>query len=69
MEVSWELRACERGLGEKMGVGTKYTAVLNERENKSINRNNGSDIVRADANGGMIPNAGISRASRKTGRV
>lgn len=55
--------------GEKMGVGTKYSATLNERDNKSINRNNGSDIVRASANEGMLPNGSISRASRKTGRV
>lgn len=55
--------------GEGFGVGTKFSAVLNERMNKSLNRNNGEDIVRPQANTGMIPNAGISKASRKSGRI
>jgi len=53
--------------GEGFGVGTRFSATLNERENKSINRNNSVD--RPSANTGMIPNAGIGKGSRKTGRV
>lgn len=55
--------------GEGFGVGTKYSATLNERPNKSINRNNGSEIARPSANTGMIPNGSIGKGSRKTGRV
>lgn len=51
--------------GEGFGVGSSYTAVLNERQNKSINRNNGAD--RPSANTGMVPT--VSKESRKTGRV
>jgi hypothetical protein len=60
--------AAEGGMpseGEGMGVGSTYSAVLNERPNKSINRNNGID--RPSANTGMIP--GVTKAQRKTGRV
>lgn len=53
--------------GEGFGVGTRYNATLNERENKSINRNNSVD--RPSANPGTIPNGSIGKGSRKTGRV
>lgn len=55
--------------GEGFGVGSRYNATLNERANKSINRNNGEGLGRPSANTGMIPNGSISKASRKTGRV
>lgn len=57
----------QQGDGEGFGVGTKYSATLNERENKSINRNNG--VERPSANTGKIDNAGIGKGSRKTGKV
>lgn len=53
------------GDGEGFGVGTKHSATLNERANKSINRNSGPE--RPSANSGMI--ATPSMGSRKTGRV
>lgn len=46
-------------------VGSSYTAVLNERSNKSLNRNAGPS--RPSANRGMIPT--VSSAVRKTGRI
>lgn len=57
----------QQGDGEGFGVGTKYSATLNERENKSINRNN--SVERPSANTGVIPNGSIGKGSRKTGRV
>lgn len=53
------------GDGEGFGIGSKYSATLNERANKSINRNNGAD--RPSANTGMIATPGMG--VRKTGRV
>ena len=55
----------QTGDGEGFGVGSRYSATLNERENKSINRNNGDE--RPSANAGMLPTPGMS--ARKTGRV
>jgi len=52
--------------GEMGGVGSTYTAVLNERQNKSIRGTNiGPD--RPSANTSMIPN--VDDSVRKTGRV
>lgn len=51
--------------GENTGVGTKYSAVLKERANKSLNRNAGPE--RPSANPGMIPT--VSQSVRKTGRI
>ena len=51
--------------GEGMGVGTIYTATLNERENKSLNRNAGPG--RPSANNGEIPTP--DKKVRKTGRI
>lgn len=45
--------------------GSRYSAVLNERANKSIRRNAGPD--RPSANDGMVP--GASFGQRKTGKV
>ena len=56
-------------VAQGFGVGTTFKAVLNERPNKSINRNNGSDVVRAQANTGMVDNGGYSKSSRRTGKV
>lgn len=53
--------------GEGFGVGSRYSATLNERENKSINRNN--SVERPSANTSTIPNGSIGKGSRKTGRV
>ncbi len=50
--------------GEGGGVGTKYSAVLVERPNKSLNRNAGPE--RPSANPGTIPM--VTQGSRKTGR-
>lgn len=55
-----------RGDGEEVGgVGSIYAAVLNERMNKSLNRNAGP--AHPSANTGTIAN--VSMASRNTGRV
>ena len=51
--------------GEGFGVGVSYSTVLNERENKSLNRNAGPS--RPSANKGKIANP--SMGIRKTGKV
>lgn len=52
--------------GEEIrGTGSAYRAVLNERTNKSLNRENVPD--RASANAGKVST--VSMASRMTGRV
>lgn len=51
--------------GENTGVGTKYSAVLVERTNKSVTRNYGP--TRPSANPGTIPT--VSQSVRKTGRI
>ena len=56
-------------VAQGMGVGTIFKAVLNERPNKSINRNNGSDVVRPQANTGMLANGSYGKGSRRTGKV
>ena len=54
------------GDGEEIGgVGARYNATLNERMNKSLNRNAGPD--RPMANRGFLPTPGMG--VRKTGRV
>lgn len=55
----------ETGDGEGYGVGTRFSATLNERANKSLNRNAGPS--RPSANDGMI--ATPNQSVRKTGRV
>jgi hypothetical protein len=51
--------------GEGFGVGTRYSATLRERSNKSLNRNAGPS--RPSANTGEIPM--VSQDQRKTGRI
>ena len=51
--------------GEGFGPGVRYTTTLNERENKSLNRNAGPS--RPMANKGKLPNPGMG--VRKTGKV
>lgn len=51
--------------GEGVPAGVRYTAVLTERPNKSLNRNYGP--VRPSANTGMVPT--VSQGIRKTGRL
>ena len=51
--------------GEGFGVGTRYSATLRERSNKSLNRNGGPS--RPSANDGVVPAA--SMMDRKTGKV
>lgn len=54
------------GDGEEIrGAGASYTATLNERQNKSLNRNAGPS--RPMANKGYIK--GVSQGQRKTGKV
>lgn len=54
------------GDGEEVGgVGSRHSAVLNERANKSLNRNAGPS--RGSVNNGTIPNVGMG--SRRTGRT
>lgn len=53
------------GEGEGFGAGTSNRVVINERPNKSINRNNG--VERPSANEGMIPV--VTSGVRKTGRI
>jgi hypothetical protein len=64
-EKSLTVEGGETSDGEGFGVGTTYTAVLNERENKSLNRNAGPE--RPSANTGKIST--VTRGARKTGRV
>ena len=45
--------------------GSRYSAVINERDNKSYARNSGPE--RPSANSGTIP--GVSMGKRKTGRI
>jgi len=52
--------------GEGFPTGSRYVTVLNERENKSIQRNNAAQ-GRPSANTGMISNVGMG--ARKTGKV
>ena len=51
--------------GEQFGVGVGYTAVLSERENKSLNRNSGP--MHPSANTGKIGH--VTKGRRKTGKV
>ena len=54
--------------GEGIPVAYNQTAILTERRNGTINRNNwGED--RPSANSGTIPNDTIGKPMRKTGRV
>lgn len=56
----------DMGDGEEIGgVGSRHTATLNERANKSLNRNAGPS--RPSANTGKVSTPGMG--SRKTGRV
>lgn len=56
----------QMGDGEGFPPGSKYSATLVERQNKSINRNN--DVQdRPSANGAMLPN--VDMGVRKTGRI
>lgn len=60
-------QATESGMtgdGEGMGVGSRYSATLNERANKSL-RNVGPD--RPSADNADVPTVGMG--VRKTGRV
>lgn len=53
------------GDGEMGGVGSSYRATLNERKNKSMNRNAGPD--RPSANKGTLPL--VSQGQRKSGKI
>jgi hypothetical protein len=53
--------------GEGMPVGTRYTAILNQRGRKLGGRNEGLDLSRPSANPGMVTTVG--QGVRKTGRI
>lgn len=55
----------QMGDGEGFAPGSRHSAIILERPNKSLNRNSGPE--RPDANTGMIPTVG--KGVRKTGRV
>ena len=62
--------AVERGsetTGEGFPVGSKYTAVLVQRSNDSLNHAGGEDLSRPSANTGKLPV--LKAGSRKTGKV
>ncbi len=52
--------------GEGMGISGRNTGILNERPNKSLNRNSGPE-GRPSANPATMPMAG--RGARRTGRI
>ena len=51
--------------GEGFPPGVRFSMIINERANKSLNRNSGPE--RSSANNGTI--ASVSMADRKTGRI
>lgn len=53
------------GEGEGFGAGNTNRAIINQRPNKSLNRNDG--VERPSANTGRVPTVGAG--VRKTGRI
>jgi hypothetical protein len=53
--------------GEGFPVGTRYNAILHQRERKLGGRNEGMDLGQPSANPSVLPS--VDQGSRKTGRL